>query len=252
MAPPLQWSVIYLAMFGMNATLTLVSLIAAILRKEMTVKWITAVQYLLAVGFEILSAISYSMVNDQRECFSMILWIPTDFAFASCLILFESQLVKILLLYTCLGFTTNIIRESLYVFDPLHSLSRVLQSFVTFALLVACSIQVFRWRALKNARRLVCKDQASYSVVWAALIAQEQNLICLSNLKREIGLLQSGLTTSPPKQIFHVHQSSIAGFLNECFELSTCHCPFMCPLVASIWTASTNCMCKRPVWTLSW
>ncbi len=201
MAPPLQWSVIYLAMYVMNAAFFLASVTAAVLRRETAVNWIVATQFALAVLFEILSSISYTIANDHRECFSILLWIPADFAFASCLILFESQLVKNLLIYTVLGFITCSIRGALYVFDPLHSLSRVLQSIVTLALLLACTIQVFRWRALSHARRLVCKDQASYSVVWAALIAQQQNLVCLGNLKRDVKHLQSGLTSLPPKQI---------------------------------------------------
>jgi hypothetical protein len=134
-----------------------------------------------------------------------------------------------LLLYTGLGIVTGAIRESLYVFDPLHSLSRIVQSITMVALLLGCSIQLFRWRALNNARRLVCKDKATYSVVWAALISQQQNLVHLDNLKREIDLLQTCLTTSPPNQISEYvpcPSKQQSWFLQEAFRAFNVQLPF--------------------------
>jgi hypothetical protein len=119
-----------------------------------------------------LGSSGYRIINADQESWFIFLWVPADLMVSIGIILYESQLVKILLLYSAIGVLVVIVQGYIYELDGLNTCFRMLQSPYAAPALIACTIIMFRWRAVNRAHHLVCNDQALYQLVWSAAISK--------------------------------------------------------------------------------
>ncbi len=222
MRPPIQWSATYISIYSSNAICLVLGLLAAVLRKEGFVSYTTICLFTFGGTIELLAAIGYSSVNAEREHWCMMLLVPGDLMFALGIHLFESQLVKILFVYSTLGFLAVAIQEYLYEFDGVNTVFRVLQSAYAAPTMMACIIIVFRWRAMNHARHLICKDKERYQSIWKASISHSETLIWLSKLKSEVDCLQASIPRLIPRQhsTHHLSDSMYGIHLNSCLHVA--------------------------------
>ena len=128
MRPPMQWSATYISMYSSNGVCLVLAFLAAVLRKEGFVSSVTIILFTMGGTIELLAALGYRSVNEEREYWCLLLLVPGDLMFALGVFLFESQLIKILFLYSALGFLAIAMQEYLYEFDDFDSVVRVLRS----------------------------------------------------------------------------------------------------------------------------
>ncbi len=200
MSPPIQWYATYISAYLWNGIWLLCFLLTAVLRKERYASYFIFLLFATVAVLELLSSIGYWIINAHRESLFIFLWVPADLMVSIGIVLFESQLVKIVLLYSAIGVLVVMIQGYIYELDFLNTCFRMLQSPYAAPALLACIIIMFRWRAVSQAHRLVCNDQALYQLVWSDIISKPEYLTCLAEMKVEVDRLQLGMSSSKPRQ----------------------------------------------------